>query len=129
MLLPHVQTTQHELTQHHSRVVLLRGGRIPSIEHGAFFGGQEQRSGVTLENSNLSLFWHFWRPEGHPNCPRLRFRRILSALWRKRKAGLQIVFLVGGAGVGRLAPFGCRLVAQKVGIVQVFSFLESRMEV
>ena len=52
----------------------------------------------------------------------MRFRRVLSALLRKRKASHEGIFFVAGAGRGHLAPHGELLVANKVRIVSVFDF-------
>ena len=58
----------------------------------------------------------------------MRFRRVLSALWRKRKASHEGMFFVAGAARGHLAPHGGLLVAKKVLIVSVLTFVWSRME-
>ena len=52
----------------------------------------------------------------------MRFRRVLSALWSKREASHEGIYLVAGVGRVRLASLGGRLVSKKVLIVSVLSF-------
>ena len=58
----------------------------------------------------------------HPSDVRIRFARVLSALWSKRKASYEGLFLVAGPARGQLAPFDGLLITKKL-LLCPFPFL------
>ena len=92
------------------------------------FSGVQKRVLVWLWKSLFCRILILLTAKGHPSGARMTFRRVLSALWSKRKASYERFCLVAGPARGHLAPFGGLLVAKKVVIMSIFTFMGSGME-